>query len=218
MRPGDCQDARIVRPGGVPVLHRTEGGTDRPPATGWAVARGPSLCLVAQRAWGTGRCVHPLCLVGVQRRCCSHPSSPLTAHTEAGISLCSLTGTWCWPVHWPVVASRCATHVEGLTAGLARAMTPHPRDEPLGGGESAWRSTAAKGGDGATAGNAPWHCCAEGGATQCDHTSGEGGARAAACCEGWVVSAIAAALNDSVKPKKTQKKHRPGSSCHRAPL
>ena len=45
MRPGDCEDARIVRPGGVLVLHRTEGGTDRPPATGWAVARGPSLCL-----------------------------------------------------------------------------------------------------------------------------------------------------------------------------
>ena len=45
MRPGDCRDARIVRPGGVLVLHRTEGGTDRPPATGWAVARGPSLCL-----------------------------------------------------------------------------------------------------------------------------------------------------------------------------
>jgi hypothetical protein len=48
MRPGDCQDARIVRPGAVLVLHRTEGGTDRPPATGWAVARGPSLCLVVR--------------------------------------------------------------------------------------------------------------------------------------------------------------------------
>jgi hypothetical protein len=44
MRPGDCRDARIVRSGGVLVLHRTEGGTDRPPATDWAVARGPSLC------------------------------------------------------------------------------------------------------------------------------------------------------------------------------
>jgi hypothetical protein len=29
MRPGDCKDARIVRPRGVLVLHRTEGGTDR---------------------------------------------------------------------------------------------------------------------------------------------------------------------------------------------
>jgi hypothetical protein len=27
----------------------------------------------------------------------------------------------------------CAAHVEGLTAGLARAMTPHPRDHPFGG-------------------------------------------------------------------------------------
>jgi hypothetical protein len=48
MRPGDCEDARIVRPGGRPGSSqncRTEGGTDRPPATGWAVARGPSLCL-----------------------------------------------------------------------------------------------------------------------------------------------------------------------------
>ena len=66
MRPGDCRDARIVRPGGVLVLHRTEGGTDRPPATGWAVARGPGLCLElrGQRARGTGRWDHPLCLVG----------------------------------------------------------------------------------------------------------------------------------------------------------
>jgi hypothetical protein len=32
----------------------------------------------------------------------------------------------------------------------------------FGGGETAWRSAAAKGGDGATAGNAPWHCSAEG--------------------------------------------------------
>jgi hypothetical protein len=64
----------------------------------------------------------------------SYPSSPLTAQTEAGISLRSLTGAcWRWSVHWSVVASRCAAHVEGLTAGLARAMTPHPRDGPSGG-------------------------------------------------------------------------------------
>jgi hypothetical protein len=32
--------------------------------------------LGAQRARGTGRCGHPLCLVGAHRRCCSHPSRP----------------------------------------------------------------------------------------------------------------------------------------------
>jgi hypothetical protein len=43
-----------------------------------------------------------------------------------------------------------------LTAGLAQAKTPHPRGGPWrGGGESAWHFTAAKGGDGATAGDAP---------------------------------------------------------------
>jgi hypothetical protein len=45
MRPGDCIDASAVRPGDVLVLHRTEGGTDAQASTGWAVTRGPSLCL-----------------------------------------------------------------------------------------------------------------------------------------------------------------------------
>jgi hypothetical protein len=56
----------------------------------------------AQRARRTGRCGHPLFLIGVQRRCCSHPSSPLSAQTEAGISLRSLStagpSTCCQPL------------------------------------------------------------------------------------------------------------------------
>jgi hypothetical protein len=139
MRPGDCKDARIVRPGDVLVLHRTEGEPTGPqPLAGRSLGDLASPCCLvgAQRARGTGRCGHPLCLVGARRRCCSHPSSPQTAQTEAGISQRSLTGTWCWTAHWPVVASRCATYaVEGLTAGLARAMTPHPRG---GGGEEGY--------------------------------------------------------------------------------
>jgi hypothetical protein len=35
--------------------------------------------------------------------------------------------------NWPVVASRCAAHVGGLAAGLARAMAPRPRVGPPGG-------------------------------------------------------------------------------------
>jgi hypothetical protein len=113
---------------------------------------------------------------------------------------------------WPVVASRrCATHVEGLTAGLARAMTPHPRDGPLGGGESARRSTAAKGGDGATAGNAPRHCCAEGRRPSATtRVAGEGGGRLRAARGGWLVRQQRHLTTNSVKSKnKTKSQPKP---------
>jgi hypothetical protein len=103
MNPGDCKDARTVRLGGVLVLHRTEGGGGNRQAarSHWLGGgrSGSQSLLGAQRARGTGRCGYPLCLVGAHRRCCSHPSSPLTAQTEAGISLRSLTG-------WDVVLVR----------------------------------------------------------------------------------------------------------------